>query len=60
MRDGVDIGSTVYLERSESVSEAMEGYVLGDACGLEPILERALRIITLQVLENKSGRRLAT
>jgi hypothetical protein len=60
MGDGVDISSTVYLKRCESMAEAMEGYVLGDACGLEPILKRALRIMALQVLENKTGRRLST
>ena len=59
MGDGVYVGAFGYLEGGEGVTEAVEGDVLGDASILQPILERFLGVVTLEVLEDESGAWLA-
>lgn len=53
--DGVYVGAFVDLEGGEGVAEAVEGDVLGDAGIFEPVLERLLGVVPLEVLENESG-----
>ena len=53
--DGVYVGAFVDLEGGEGVTEAVEGDVLGDAGIFEPVLERLLGVVPLEVLEDESG-----
>ena len=59
VRDGVYVGAFCYLEGGEGVTEAVEGDVLGYAGILQPVLERFLRVVALEVLENESSAGLA-
>ena len=49
MGDRVDIRALVHLEGCEGMAEAVEGDVLGDARGLDPLLQRCVRIIVASV-----------
>ena len=51
---GIDV-TFVYLEGGEGVTEAVEGDVLGYAGILQPVLERFLGVVALEVLEDESG-----
>lgn len=56
---GVYVGASVDLKGGEGVAEAVEGDVLGDAGIFEPVLERLLGVVALEVLEDESGAGLA-
>ena len=50
--DGVDTRSCINLQRAESMTGAMEGDVLGDACCLQPVLQGGASHLVLEVWED--------
>jgi len=52
MLDGIDTGACLNLQRAECVAAAVVAQVLGYACRLQPVLQRALRQAVVEAGED--------
>ena len=55
MGNSVDVRSVVHLKGRKSVTETVECDMLGYSGSFEPVLERRIDIVSLEILEYQAG-----